>query len=583
MMTLVSLGVGAGYLYSLASVFVPQLGSGFSLEVGTLVWVLLFGHYLEARAGHAAGDATAAIAKLLPRRARRVRDGQEESVPLEQLTPGDIVLVRAGERVPADGVIVEGEAHLDESFLTGESRPLAKKEGERVAAGTINLDGMLRIRVERVGEEATLGRIQSLIAHALSTRPRLARLADQAANLLTIVALTAASGAFVVWWGLVGASFAQAITYAIAVLVVACPHALGLATPAVTSLSAAMAARVGILIKNLASLEVARRVDVVIFDKTGTLTEGKPRVVRVVPSPSVSEKEVLAVAAALESGAAHPLAEAIRKQAEQLSLTPLQSRKLSIVAGKGVEGEIEGEVCRIGSLEFAQANASIPAALAREAHTFAEEGASIVFIACGPKLLGFIALADSVRNEAAQAAARLRAMGLRIGVLTGDRRAVAEKIARELGIDEVFAEVLPEEKYRHIQALQQKGHTVAMVGDGINDAPALTQADLGIAIGAGTEVAVEAGDVVLVHSNLLAVAAFFRLARAAYRKMLQNVWWAAGYNALAIPVAAGVFAPWGIALAPWMAALIMSASTVIVVINALLLRKEVIMGEVTHP
>lgn len=572
MMTLVSLAVGAGYLFSVVATFVPALGAQFYLEISTLVWVLLFGHYLEARSASAAGDALAEVATLLPKQAHKLTGGVEAEVSVAVLRAGDMVLVKPGEKVPADGEVVDGRSAVDESLISGESRPVEKGRGAPVVAGAIVEDGALTVRLTRVGEHSTIGQIQSLIAAAQATKPRQARLADTAAAVLTFVALGAALATLLVWALIVGQPLAFAATLAITVLVIACPHALGLAIPTVTTIATSLSAKNGIFIKDLAKVETLCKADYVVFDKTGTLTEGAFGVTAMEACAGTQE-EVLSIAAALEARSSHVIARAIVAYARGQGIEPASITDFENVAGKGVRGSVGGVPYLAGNKALMD-EAHIDTGQAMPIYKrFANEGATAIFVADATRVLGLVALADKVRPQAQGAVRALHGLGFRVMMLTGDGEAVAATVARQLGIDAYRAEVLPHDKYAHIKKLQTTGHAVLMVGDGVNDAPALTQADAGIAIGAGTDVAVEAGDVVLTRSNPADVARLVVLARAAYRKMRENLWWALGYNLIAIPAAAGVFAPWGVYLAPEVGGLLMAGSTVIVVLNALSLRR----------
>ena len=572
MMTLVSLAVGAGYLFSAASTFFPSLGTEFYLEISTLIWVLLFGHYLEARSSSAAGDALQEVAKLLPKEAHLLRNGTIMDVPLDELTEGNRVLIRPGEKVPADGTIAKGSANFDEALISGESTPVAKGEGAAVVAGAICLDGSVEVVLDKVGANSTIGQIHQLISQAQETKPSAQRLADRAANVLTVIALVVAILTVLVWAVIVGMPFVFALTLAITVLVIACPHALGLAIPTVVTIATKLAVDNGIFIKDLAKLEVVKRIDHVLFDKTGTLTEGRFGVTDVVPVGAASADEVLRVAAALEQQSSHPIARAVVGAAEAKSLTLPEVREFKNLAGRGVQGRLNGQQLALGNLQL-EATTAVPSEVRSRLEALSQEGKTAVLLMAQDRPLGLLALADRPKESAKRAVDELHRLGLKVGMLTGDNRRVAEAVAKALGIDTYFAEVLPEHKYRHIEELQRRGHRVIMVGDGVNDAPALTQADVGVAIGAGTDVAVEAGDIVLTRSNPEDVVRLIVLARKTYSKMQQNLFWALGYNMFAIPAAAGLFVPFGVLLSPQVGALLMALSSVIVVLNALTLRR----------
>ena len=572
MMTLVSLAVGSGYLFSVASTFVGAIEVEFYLEIATLIWVLLFGHYLEARSSSAAGDALTEVAKLLPKQAHLLSGGQETDVDVGALKVGDVVLVKPGEKMPADGTIEQGTAHVDESLISGESVPIAKRAGDAVVAGSVCTDGSLTVVLTRVGAHSTIGQIHALIARAQETKPRSQRIADRAASILTVVAGLTAIGALLIWTLVVGASFVSAATLAITVLVIACPHALGLAIPTVTTITTSLAVRNGIFIKNLGKIEVLKRVGYVVFDKTGTLTAGEFGVTDIVGF-GYPEEEVLRIAASLEQHSSHIIGLSIVRAARERGIALSTPEAFENIAGKGVRG-------RVGETEYVLGNRALAgehlAASAEASAAFVRlsaEGKTSIIIASGHTMVGLLALADEVRPESFAAVRALHAMGVKVAMLTGDSEPVAERVARTLGIDTYFAEVLPEDKYAHIRSLQAAGHVVVMVGDGVNDAPALAQADAGVAIGAGTDVAVEAGDVVLMRNSPLDVVRLIVLARRVYTKMIQNLVWALGYNIIAIPAAAGAFAAWGFFLRPEIGALLMSLSTVIVVANAMTLKR----------
>lgn len=573
MMTLVSIAVGAGYLFSVASTFISTMQTEFYLEISTLIWVLLFGHYLEARSSSAAGDALAEVAKLLPKKAHRLSGTKEEDVDITELAEKDIVLVKPGEKIPADGVIQEGTANIDESLISGESKPVEKKEGDTVVAGSICLDGSLTVMISRVGERSTIGQIQKLISDAQGTKPRSQRIADRASAVLVFIAGITAFFTILVWSVFLDKPFVFAITLAITVLVIACPHALGLAIPTVTTITTSLAVKNGVFIKNLAKIEVIKKADYVVFDKTGTLTRGEFGVHDAIPTADVSAGELIAIAASIERHSSHIVGQAIVRYAQTRGLPDKEVKGVKNIAGKGMKATVDGTAYAAGNralmhdLHVADEDAE------KRAHKLADRGETVVYIADNKRIIGLIALADSIKPESYKTVKNLHALGVKVAMLTGDNKNVAESVAEELGIDTYFSEVLPEDKYIHIKKLQEKGNVVLMVGDGVNDAPALTQADVGIAIGAGTDVAVEAGDVVLTRNNPQDISRLLVLSRKVYGKMIQNLAWALGYNIVAIPAAAGVFAAWGFFLRPEIGALLMSLSTVIVVINAMTLKR----------
>jgi Cu2+-exporting ATPase len=567
MMLLVSLAITVAFAASVLSVL-DVLDLEFWWELSALIVVMLFGHWQEMKALGQARGALTALAELLPDVAERIRDGETETVAVDVLEPGDVVLVRPGGRVPADGEIVAGRAELEESMITGESKPVARAEGDSVTAGTVATDSAIRLRVTAVGEETALAGIQRLVAEAQESRSRTQAIADRAAALLFYVAVGAAIVTFVVWMLLGDGD--EAITTTVTVLVISCPHALGLAIPLVIAISTSLAARNGILVKDRLSLERSRLVDVVLFDKTGTLTRGEHVVTGV---GGRDHDAVLAAAAAVESESEHPLARAIVAAARERGPLPVAG-DFRAMSGRGVEATLDGTRLAVGGPGLLRERGlDVPGDLREEAEAWHRRGASVLYLVRDGTVEGAFALEDEVRPEAREAVDRLHELGIRVALITGDARQVAHAVAAELGIDEVFAEVLPEDKERHVRTLQKGGARVAMVGDGVNDAPALARADVGIAIGAGTDVAIESAGVILASDDPRGVVGVVTLSRASYRKMLQNLGWAAGYNILAIPLAAGVLAPWGITLPPAVGALLMSVSTIVVALNAQLLRR----------
>ncbi len=570
MMTLVALAITAALLYSLATTL-GFPGEPFYWELTTLIVIMLLGHWLEMRAVGRTQRALEALAKLLPATAERVEpDGSLREVPVTALRVGDIVLVRPGHRIPADGLVIEGESEVDEAAVTGESRPVPKQPGSRVIGGTVNGPGLLRVRVTQVGAESFLGQVLELVARAQRERTRLQALADRVAFGLTLVAIALSAATFTIW--LLASDPVTAIRHAVTVLVIACPHALGLAIPLVVTLSSGLAARHGILIRHRQAFERARAVDTVVFDKTGTLTRGQFAVVDRALAPGIEEAWALALAAAVEHGSEHPIARAITRRAAERGLSLPVAEEIRALPGRGIRARIDGQTVLVGRLSLLPAYPDwLQPALAQ----WEERGATIAVLLVDDRPCAAFALADEIRPESREAVAHLHRMGIAIAMLTGDQRTVAAWVARELGIDRFIAEVMPEDKQRVIRELQQEGHVVAMVGDGINDAPALVAADLGIAIGAGTDVAIESADVVLVRNDPRDVVTVLDLSRRSYRKMLENLGWALGYNVVALPLAAGVLAPIGVVLPPAVGALLMSLSTVIVAVNALTLRTGV--------
>ena len=567
MMLLVSLAISVAFLASVASAL-GLFDLDFWWELSALVVIMLLGHWQEMNALGQARGALSALAELLPDEAERLRDGETELVPLDELRRGDVVLVRPGARVPADGEIVAGEAELDESMITGESKPVPKREGDKVTAGTVATDSAIRVRVRAIGEETALAGIQRLVAEAQASRSRTQAIADRAAALLFYVAVGAAIATFAIWMLLGDGD--NAVIRTVTVLVISCPHALGLAIPLVIAISTSLAARNGILVKDRLSLERSRTVDVVLFDKTGTLTRGE----HVLTNVAGRDRDaVLAQAAAVEVQSEHPLARAIVAAARDRG--PIaDATNFRAMSGRGVEAFVNGTRVAVGGPTLLRERSlRVPDDLHRETEPWRDRGASILYLVTDNAVAGAFALEDRVRPEARAAVKRLHELGISVAMITGDARAVAEAVAGELDIDEVFAEVLPEDKERHVRELQESGHRVAMVGDGVNDAPALARADVGIAIGAGTDVAIESAGVILASDDPRGVVGVIELSRSSYRKMLQNLGWAVGYNVLAIPLAAGVLAPWGVTLPPAVGALLMSVSTIVVALNAQLLRR----------
>ena len=570
MMLLIAMAITVAYVASMAT-SLDAFGLDFWWELALLVTIMLLGHWQEMKALGQAQDALGALAALLPDEAERVgSDGAVEIVPLDHLSAGDTVLVRSGARVPADGEIVEGSAELDESMITGESKPVSKSTGDRVVAGTVSTDSAIRVRVDAVGEETALAGIQRLVAEAQQSRSRAQLLADRAAALLFYVATVAAAVTAVVWLAI--SDSGDAVVRAVTVLVISCPHALGLAIPLTTSLSSAMAARNGILVKDRLALERSRTVDALLFDKTGTLTKGQHTLAEVT-GVGADEGEVLRIAGAVEADSEHPLARAItaaaRERGEVVTATSFRS-----ITGRGVEADVGGVTYAVGGPALLrERHLSEPTDLRAWSGPWEERGATVLYLVRGDGIIGGFALEDEIRPEARHAVRQLHAIGKRVVMITGDSRQVADAVGADLGIDEVFAEVLPEEKAAKVAELQSRGLEVAMVGDGVNDAPALARADVGIAIGAGTDVAIESAGLILTSSDPRSVVGIIRLSERTYRKSLQNLWWAAGYNVLAIPVAAGVLAWAGISMPPAVAAVLMSASTIVVAANAQLLRR----------
>jgi Cu2+-exporting ATPase len=572
MMTLIALAITVAFAFSLAVTF-GFPGMDLWWELATLVTIMVLGHWIEMRSTSQAQGALKELARLLPDTAIRIVGERSETVPISDLREGDLVLVRPGAGIPADGVVREGSSDVNESMITGESRPVGKGPDSKVIAGTVNGSGSLRIEVTGTGEKTALAGIMRLVAQAQSSRSRAQALADRAAFLLTIVAVVAAVGTLL-GWSLAGREPSFVIERVVTVLVIACPHALGLAIPLVVAISTTLGARSGLLVRDRRGLEEARNVTAVFFDKTGTLTRGEFRVVEITARDGVSPEETLALAAAVERDSEHTIARGIVKSAEERGLSIPSAVGFQALPGHGVQAAVgDRELLIGGPALLRRVSVKMDAAFQAAIDSAAARGQAAITMLEGMTPLAVFAVADAVREESREAVQRLHEQGIEVIMMTGDARPVANAVAADLGIETVFAEVLPEDKAAKVKEVQVQGKRVAMVGDGVNDAPALLTADVGIAIGAGTDVAVEAGDVVLVRSDPRDVPRIIALSQATYRKMIQNLWWAAGYNIVAIPLAAGVLAPWGIVLPPAVGAVLMSLSTVIVAVNAQLLRR----------
>jgi Cu2+-exporting ATPase len=570
MMLLISMGLLVAFGASVATE-IGWINVDLWFELSTLVTVMLLGHWLEMRAIGQAQGALAALAELLPDEAERVTSSGVEHVRLEELRVGDVVLVRSGGRVPADGVIVDGQAELDESMITGESRPVAKHEGDRVVAGTVSTDSAIRVRVEAVGEDTALAGIQRLVEEAQASQSRAQALADRFAAVLFYVAVASGALTFIVWAALGHPN--QAVERTVTVLVIACPHALGLAIPLTIAVSTGISARAGILVKSRLALERMRTVDAVLFDKTGTLTTGH-HVVTDLVATGMGDHDLLGLAAAVEADSEHPLARAIVDTAATANVEAPKVTGFRSITGRGVEAVVDGTKVAVGGPALLrERQLAEPPEVAVATKSWRARGASVLHVVRGSDVVGALALEDEVRPESRAAVDGLHELGVRVVMITGDAREVADAVGKALGVDEVFAEVLPEDKDRAVAELQQRGLRVAMVGDGVNDAPALARSDVGIAIGAGTDVAIESAGVVLASSDPRGVLGVIRLSQASYRKMVQNLAWGAGYNVVAIPLAAGVLAFAGVTLSPAVGAILMSASTVVVAANAQLLRR----------
>ena len=576
MMTLIGLAISAAYLWSIYAVFAGV--DALFWELTTLITIMLLGHWLEMRAVSGAQGALKELSKLLPDTAEVIRGGKTETVSLSELREGDMIFVRPGGKIPSDGIVIEGKSEVNESMITGESAPVAKIAASEVIAGTANGDGSLKIKVTKIGEHTFLAGVMRLVAEAQASKSRLQMLSDRAAFYLTIIAIGAGSLTFILWL-LAEASFGFALERLVAVLVIACPHALGLAVPLVASISTTLAARHGFLIKQRLALEAARSVGVVLFDKTGTLTKGEYGVTNIWLLGAKNEKDLLQIAASVDVYSEHFISKAIVKKAEDAGVKMVGAKDFARLPGKGVKGDVNGIVVFVGGQAILDdLRITLPEQFKKEVEEENRKGKTIIYAATDKKLLGVFALADLIREESREAIQILKTMGVKIAMITGDSEGVASWVAQELGIDEYFSKVLPSQKSEKVKLLQSKGNKVAMVGDGINDAPALTQADLGIAIGAGTNVAIESAGIILVRNDPRDIVKIIKLSKLTYTKMIQNLFWATGYNIVALPLAAGILASKGIILQPALAALFMSLSTIIVAFNALLLRRKTLIA-----
>jgi Cu2+-exporting ATPase len=569
MMTLIAVAITTAYAYSSVVVF-GLAGKVFFWELATLIDIMLLGHWIEMKSVMGASRALEELAKLMPSDAHKVmEDGSTRDVSIEELQSGDKVLIKPGEKVPVDGEVIEGESAVNEAMLTGESKPVPKKVGSKVIGGSINSEGSLTTEVQKTGKDSFLSQMIDLVEQAQQSKSRSQDLANRAAFWLTIIALTAGAVTLTVWLGVMSMDFAFSLERSVTVMVITCPHALGLAVPLVVAVSTALSAKNGLLIRDRAAFERGRNIQAIVFDKTGTLTKGEFGVTDTIAfSEGWSEKDLLSYAAAIEAHSEHPIAKGIVASVEK----PPQVEGFQSIPGKGAQGKVNGKEIKVVSPGYLKEN-GIDMQDER-IETFNSQGKTVVFVLIDEELKGAVALADIIREESKQAISRLKQMGIQCMMLTGDNRQVAKWVAEEIGLDDYFSEVQPKDKAEKIKEVQSRGLIVAMTGDGVNDAPALAQADVGIAIGAGTDVAVQSADIILVHSNPLDVVAILGLSRATYRKMIQNLAWATGYNAFAIPLAAGVLYAWGVLLSPAMGAVLMSLSTVIVAINAKFLKVE---------
>ncbi|MDX1592004.1 MAG: copper-translocating P-type ATPase, partial [Balneolaceae bacterium] len=569
MMTLIGLAISIAYFYSTAVVLGFE-GDLLYWELSTLVGIMLLGHWVEMRSVLSASAALEELAELLPSEAHRLNeDGSTEDVPVEQLQPGNTILVKPGEKIPADGIVVKGESSVNEAMLTGESKPVNKARDDEVIGGSVNEKGSLTIEISKTGDESFLSQVMNLVEEAQQSKSRTQDLANRAAFWLTIIAITAGLITFIAWTSFTGQEFGFAMNRTVAVMVITCPHALGLAIPLVVSMSTSIAATNGFMIRDRAAFEQARNLNAVIFDKTGTLTEGVFTVTNILNfGDEYSDDEILTYAASLETNSEHPLAKGILEKADET----YEVEEFDSITGKGIKGKVNGKQVKVVSPGYIrEEKMEYPE---EDVEKISSQGKTVVFVILEDSLAGAIALGDEIRESSKKAIRTLHEMGIECIMLTGDNRQTAEHVAEELGIDQVFAEVLPDEKADKVKEVQNQGKKVAMTGDGVNDAPALATADVGIAVGAGSDVAVETGDIVLVRDNPEDVVSLIKLSKATYRKMVQNLWWASGYNIGAIPLAAGALYAWGVVLSPAVGAILMSLSTVIVAINARLLKLD---------
>ncbi len=559
MMTLIGTAISVAFFYSLASSLTG--GKDFFWELATLIDVMLLGHWIEMRSVMRASRALEELAKLIPSTAHVIRKGKIVDVPTSSLKPGDLVIVKPGERIPADGEVVEGRSSVDESLLTGESVPVQKEKGDKVIGGSVNGTGSITVRIERTGKETYLSQVIALVRRAQESKSKTQELADRAAALLFYAALASGTVTFVVWALYKGLSYA--VERSVTVLVIACPHALGLAIPLVVAISTSMTAKKGALIRNKQAFEQLRNADVIVFDKTGTLTEGKFGVTEI--RSEAPEEDVLKLAAAVEQRSEHAIARAIVEEALERGIRIPEVKEYKTIPGKGAVGKVGRKRVYVGGPELLRSIGL------KASH--GHENGTVVYVVTGKRILGTIVLSDRIRPEARKVVKECKELGMKVYMITGDNKSIAEKVARTLGVDKAYARVLPEEKAAIIKEIKKTARTVVMVGDGINDAPALVTADVGIAIGTGTQVAIESADIILVEDDLKNIPRIIRFSRRVYSKMVQNLWWAAGYNIFAIPLAAGVLSSYGVVLAPAAGAALMSLSTIIVALNAQTLRR----------
>ncbi|MBI2054895.1 MAG: copper-translocating P-type ATPase [Candidatus Sungbacteria bacterium] len=574
MAVLIATGVLAAYLFSVLITVIRPESETFYEAAALLVTFVLFGHWMEMRSRRGTSDALRALFDLVPPRANVIRNGKEITIASAEIVRGDVVVLRPGDKVPVDGEIIEGETAIDESLVTGESLPVVKTVGSKVVGGSVNQTGTVKFKAKEVGADTVLAHIIKMVETAQNSKAPGQRIADKAAAYLVVVAIGSGLLAFFGWYALAGASLLSALTFAVSTVVIACPDALGLATPTAVAVGTGIGAKHNILIKDAATLENTSKINAIVLDKTGTLTEGRPKVTDIIGVGSISEDGVLRYGASLEAGSNHPVAKAVSQEAKKRGIQLDIVSRFESIAGYGLKGVINGENILAGTQRLMKENGINLAASQPNIDKLSFEGKTLSLVAAGGKLAGIIAVSDPIKPSAAAAVLKLKELGMEVAMITGDHKGVADAVGSKLGIDRIFAEVLPSDKARYVKKLQDEGKFVAMVGDGINDAPALAQADIGIAIGAGTDVAIETGNIVLMKSDPYDIVAAIRLSKATVIKMKQNLFWAAIYNMLAIPVAAGVFyTSLGWSLRPEISALLMSASSIIVATNAVLLKR----------
>ncbi len=569
MMTLVSIALGAGFAFSVIAAMLPGLNTEFYLEISTLIWVLLFGHYLEAKSSGAAKDALSQVEKLLPSYVHIIIDGYEKDVEISKLKVGDIVRVKPGEKIPADALVLEGSAFVDESVISGESKPVFKETGASVLAGSTVSDSAMILKITKVGSDSTVGQIKQLILQSRETKPKSQKIADTASKYLTFIAVAVSIISIFVWLVVIGQSLAFAVTLGITVLVIACPHALGLAIPAVSSIGSKKAIENGVFIRDMSKVEIVHKANVIIFDKTGTLTDGEFKVSEIKSlTDKINKEDILKLAYGLEISSSHIIASSIKKEAKKYKIKEAEFTNFKNYAGKGVSGKFKDRKYFLGNFRLMD---EIGVDVSKYENINLDS--TIIFLAEENSLLGYIKLEDTIKEDALKTINKLKEYGLKVVLLSGDGISVVKRVAKQLGINEFYGDVLPDDKYKFVMQYQQEGNIVIMVGDGINDAPALNQADIGIAVASGTDLALESGDMILIKDNPYDIYKIVKLSHAMYKKMVQNLWWALGYNIFAIPLAAGIAYPFGFILRPELGALLMSLSSVVVVINALTLKK----------